>query len=231
LVEVYCKELNDNELLFERIFRKLLFTAFESKKLYIISPWLSIFNFKLKFVYYPYVSSTSVEDVLKAIIDSGVRIYMFTRCFDFLDLELIGIAYRGVVSKSMLSYIKGSLSDMIERAETLLRLANLKDLSIKFDLDNRLHSKVYVNDHMAILGSANFTYSGLYRNIECIAVVGRDETIHQVLRKYAETLSGGFRGFPECENYVLNSLKSIAGIRLGSLKELLELLKELRAKL
>ena len=50
-----------------------------------------------------------------------------------------------------------------------------------------LHVKLYIGDHIAAMGSANFTYLGLWENIEHVAVFSDRDTI-DMLRKDFQTL-------------------------------------------
>ncbi len=46
--------------------------------------------------------------------------------------------------------------------------------------DEQLHSKIYIIDDVAIIGSANLTESGLFRNIEFVAVIRNPELIKEI---------------------------------------------------
>ena len=52
--------------------------------------------------------------------------------------------------------------------------------------DEQLHSKMYIVDDVVIVGSANLTESGLFRNIEFVAVIKDPELIKEIEELYEE---------------------------------------------
>jgi len=52
--------------------------------------------------------------------------------------------------------------------------------------DEQLHSKMYIVDDVAIVGSANLTESGLFRNIEFVAVIRDPELIKEIEELFEE---------------------------------------------
>lgn len=234
-MRVICRGLGDSISIFDDVLFSFLLTSLESKRIMILSPWLSPFELKsLKVVYYPFVSSQRVDEVLAAVANKGARVVIATRCFDFLDYGLLAltssILRKGVQDAGILEYLAESIENLRDRVEVLVRFCYRGSYECRLDLEQRLHSKVYVNDFMAILGSANFTYSGFYRNLECVAALSKDEAWYDYIAGYAENLANSLKGIRECENQVVRSLESALDLKVRDLNEVVDLLSNLSAK-
>jgi phosphatidylserine/phosphatidylglycerophosphate/cardiolipin synthase-like enzyme len=86
---------------------------------------------------------------------------------------------------SLLLLAAGGILCRAGRGRTERYLAPLVDrLVLYLEEERPLHAKVYVADDMVAVGSANFTVSGLRRNIECVAFAdaSAEETIRQIER-------------------------------------------------
>ena len=64
---------------------------------------------------------------------------------------------------------------------------NLELLCLPNETKPFIHSKIYLSENQLILGSANFTYSGLNKNIETLIII-EDYKIIEEMRKYCLTL-------------------------------------------
>jgi len=245
---------NEERLDPEDLVQLLLYESFNSKYLYIISPWVSSFRFSRKFIYYPYVSTHDVIEVLNAIHKNGVKVYMLIRCFDdFLSPDIIYALftiYKSVSSSGSASselrtslphivagYLKSQLKMMLNRLETSEKFVR-SGFNVKSDLgahDNtyfRLHAKIYVNDRLALIGSVNFTRSGVVKggNWECLMLVEQDNELYKEVLKEAERLYNSGKDFTECIERLLtliNEALKPLGVTVKSLDELKTKLKEL----
>lgn len=190
-----------SKLSVERVFKDFFLESFRSQFLYIISPWVSNFGFSKPLVYYPFVSSSSIADVLKALLDANVDVRLVTRCVDDLIsvdvIELLTRLKTGVGGDSELKrYLAERIDEIISRLEgvrTFLEI--LGPDRVRFDLGPgeggwyRLHSKLYVNGNKALVGSANLTKGGITDrgNWECIVEVSRGESqVYDDSLKYAK---------------------------------------------
>jgi len=237
-LRVICRGSGDNSFVFDDVLFRFLITSLESGRVLIVSPWLSPFELKsLRVVYYPYVSSQRVDEVLAAAVSKGTKVVIATRCFDFLDYGLLALASstlrKGVRDADILEYLAESIENLRNRFEALVRFCYRGGYECRLDLEQRLHSKVYVNDFMAIIGSANFTYSGFYRNLECVAMLfnKEDKGCYDYVAKYAENLANSMKGVKECEEQVVRSLESALDLKVGDLNEVAETLNNLLAKI
>jgi phosphatidylserine/phosphatidylglycerophosphate/cardiolipin synthase-like enzyme len=86
---------------------------------------------------------------------------------------------------SLLLLAAGGILCWAGRGRTEQRLIPLVDrLVLYLEEERPLHAKVYVVDDRVAVGSANFTVSGLRRNVECVAFAdaSAEETIRQIER-------------------------------------------------
>lgn len=236
-----CKGPGDDESLFEEPLIKFFCKSFKSKEIFIISPWVSTIELrKRKIIYYPYTSTTSLIEVFRALIKNGIKVYIATRCFDFIDDHLIANAYnvaydprKYYINKELEQYIKEELVNVVRRTQTLLSINELGNVELKFDIEQKLHSKVFINDFMALMGSLNLTHYGMYRNYECIITIFRekDPETYNALREYAEKIMRELCDLKTCEISVLKALESFLNIRLPRLRDLIELLEEILRKI
>jgi len=232
---VICKGPKDKGTIFEEPLLRFLTLSFHSKEIYIVTPWISTFEFKSqKLIYYPYVSSAKVFDILMALAKNGVKVFIATRCFDFLDYDLLYLVFtianhnHTAILDELKHYVKDNIRDIIWRAEALTKLVKGKNTNVRFDLEQRLHSKIYINDFMVITGSLNFTYSAMFRNYECINIIYRDEDIesYNYLYRYSRELLKHLLEYSECEKAILDRFAKIINVRFTSLEELMEFLRE-----
>lgn len=220
----------------EDLLHLFLLASFDSSEVIIVSPWISSFELSRKLVYYPYVSSRAIDEILRALgeseIGGGARrsVRVGTRCFDFIDYQLLALAYEIAESgtrsrRSLVEYVRESIEGLRDRVAALLKFGQMTGVEFRFDLGQRLHSKVYVNDFMVLLGSANFTHSGVHRNYECLyAIFKEKEEVYWKLKDYAEALLKSMETYYSCERSVLSSVSSSVGLKLSSLRELVALL-------
>jgi phosphatidylserine/phosphatidylglycerophosphate/cardiolipin synthase-like enzyme len=235
-LRVLCRGVSDSGPLFDDILYRFLLTSLRSRRVLVVSPWLSPFELRsLKVVYYPFISSQRVNEVLSAAAGKGVRVVIAARCFDFLDYGLLVLALNtlrgGPRDSGVLEYLAASIDNLRDRVETLVNFCYRGKYECRLDVEQRLHSKVYVNDFMAIVGSANFTYSGFYRNLECLTVLPSDDAEYSYIVDYAENLVRSLKGVEECERHVVESLQSTLGLRVRGLGGLVELLNNLSARI
>jgi phosphatidylserine/phosphatidylglycerophosphate/cardiolipin synthase-like enzyme len=235
-MKILCKSPKTASLshLFEDSFIEFFQSSFKSSEIYIISPWISVIEFKeRKFVYYPYVSSQSFIDIFKALAEQGKKIYIVSRCLDFIDNNTLFLSYniarsKAVIPEDMRRNLRDEIRDLINRFNLILNILRLNVATMRFDVEQRLHSKIYLNDFIVMIGSLNFTYNAMYRNYECLSIIYKDEApnIYEYSREYAKELTGSFKDFQECEDTILYNLSKIVGLRFSSLEELIEFLRE-----
>ena len=229
----------------EDLIRGFLHESFNSSFMYIISPWVTNFEFSRPFIHYPWVSSTRVLDVIEAIINKGVEVKVLTRCFDdalrFDVLDLAGkIVNRGSVDDEVKGFIKSQLEDLLGGIEAMLRLSEVLGDNLLFDLGigdlgRRLHTKLYINDKHALVGSANFTKSGIidssnWANWECLIAIKSSETGYGELLNITKGYLNAARGFSECEGRFMNMLSRFRGLlprAVGSVMDVIAVLEDL----
>lgn len=229
----------------EDLIRGFLHESFNSKFMYIISPWVANFEFSRSFIHYPWVSSTRVLDIIEAIINKGVEVKVLTRCFDdalrFDVLDLADkIVNRGSVDDEIKGFIKSQLEDLLGGIEAMLRLSEVLGDNLLFDLGigdlgGRLHTKLYINDKHALVGSANFTKSGIidssnWANWECLIAIKSGETGYRELLNVAEGYLNAARGFSECEGRFMSMLSRFRGLlprAVGSVMDVIVVLEDL----
>ena len=61
-----------------------------------------------------------------------------------------------------------------------------RDITTKIATDRFVHEKMYISENMAIVGSANLTYSGTHRNVEHIEIIKDKERIEQLNRHFKD---------------------------------------------
>lgn len=213
----------------EDLIRCFLHDSFDSKFVYIISPWITNFEFSKPFVHYPWVSSFRVLDVIRALIDKVGEVKVLTRCFDdavrfdLLDLVSKVVNQSGNVDEYVRGFIKSQLQDLLDGINAVLSLRDALHDFLLFDLGvnelrdglrRRLHTKLYINDKYALLGSANFTNSGVvdsfgWGNWECLMLIrrDRDENTYSGLLHVAEDYLKSARGFDDCRKRFVSILR------------------------
>ncbi len=81
-------------------------------------------------------------------------------------IALIFTLYFFYLNYKALSFFWGLFTRPFRKSET--------SFEVKIPLDF-VHAKLYIVDEKAYMGSANFTKSGMYSNVECLAEMGKDE--------------------------------------------------------
>lgn len=220
--------------------RVFLTDAFSSDFVYIVSPWITNFRLRSRVVAYPYISSNRLLDVVEKLAESGKRVTVVTRCFnDFIPYDIIyfmvmhDIGASKIRNEELLSYLGKQVSDLKNRIESYLKIVEMSSkypsIVLRTDVENKLHSKIYLIDRYALMGSANLTGSGMNWNYECLTVIGADTQTYSSLLKYAEELANRLKSFGDCEEAALKAVEQRTGLRLNSVKDLLNLLDRLSA--
>ncbi len=238
----------------EELIKRFLHESFNSKYVYIISPWITSFELDSRFIHYFYVSSNNVIDVLKALTNSGIDVKVVTRCLDdSMDVQLIRILTNIVqrerdteLNDDIKAFFRDRINEFLDRAIALVSLADdLRD-SLRFDLGAndelfpwyRLHTKLYVNERSIIMGSANFTRGGILDggNWECVIHFTKDENTNlynEALRVAQHYLSIS-KGFEDCERRVVRIINEFGGVinePVYSIEDLIEYLGRVRDSL
>ncbi len=227
----------------EDFVRVFLLDSFDSEFVYIVSPWISTFKFTKKIIYYPYISSYDIVDILRAIHVNNVDVKVLVRCFDdFLSPDLIYILYMIYTRKlnipsDITLYLKQQLERIIRRLEMAEKIINIgidfrTDLGVNDRSWYRLHAKIYVNEKWGLMGSANFSRGGLIRdgNWECLLMVDSNSQLYNELLKYAKQLLSVSKSFNECERRIVNTINRYLrgyGVKIHTFDDLKLLLKEL----
>ncbi len=60
------------------------------------------------------------------------------------------------------------------------------NLRLKFVNDKFIHEKMYIGDALAIVGSANLTYSGMHKNIEHLEIITDQSRIDELAAHFDE---------------------------------------------
>ncbi|ADN49593.1 hypothetical protein Vdis_0180 [Vulcanisaeta distributa DSM 14429] len=237
----------------EELMRRFLHESFGSKYIYIISPWITPFTLSSRFIHYPYVSSNNVIDVLKALSNSGVGVKVLMRCIDdSMDIQLIRVLTNLVRERQIIlnnevkSFFRDRIDDFLNRANAMIDLArDLKD-AVRFDLGAddklltwyRLHTKLYINDHSVIMGSANFTRGGILDdgNWECVSHFTKEENteIYNYALRVAQHYFSISKGFSDCERRVVRIVNEFGGVvnePIYSIEDLIEYLERVRDSL
>jgi len=227
----------------EDFFMLFLMDSFDSDFVYIISPWITPFKFTRKVVYYPFISSYNMVDVLTSLKKNGVKVFLLTRCFDdFLSPDTIYMLHRVKeesikLPQELYRFLADQVSSALYRLNCLEEIIS-KGIECKFDLGLqdknrfRLHAKIYVNNKYALIGSANFTRSGVVRNgnWECLLRVESSSRVFKVILDAADKLYDAGRSYDDCQKRILqlinNYLKG-SGIVINGIQDLKKLLKEI----
>lgn len=221
--------------------------SFESMNgVWIVSPWVSAFNFKRDLVYLPYVFTKNTVEILKKLAEH-TEVHVLTRCFDdFVSLDTLYVLYKAYVGderlpKDVASYFYARVAESMRRLESLEEIVRT-GVSVKTDIERgvssgrilpRLHAKLYVNDKIAIVGSANFTYMGISRtgNWECAIMVTNGDLLYTKIRDYTIKLFEKGRTFSKCVSSVINDVNNTLGqfnIKLNDLYDLKRLFNEIQ---
>ena len=184
----------------ESLIRRFLHETFDSKFLYIISPWITLFEFERPFIHLPFVEARRVDEVFRAFVFAGIDVRVLMRCVDdSVDIGLLRLLrlLRNVrkifpdvfgtsqqyIAGEILKYIADRISELIKTIKIVNALRDILGENLRFDTPasgwhQRLHTKLYLNDRSAIVGSANFTRSGILSdgNWECLLHFTKDES-------------------------------------------------------
>jgi len=241
---IYRARNSKNNTDIEDLFRLFLIDSFDSDFVYIISPWITPFNFTKKIIYYPFISSYSVIDALASLRKSGVKVFLLTRCFDdFLSPDIIYMLYKIKegnfrLPRDLHRFLADQVSFAYHRLECVEKVVNT-GVNCKFDLGSqdkdhyfRLHAKIYVNSKYALIGSANFTRSGVIRrgNWECLLKVESSSRTFKDILESANKLYNAGRSYSECQKRILQSINTYLmrnGIAVCGIQDLKKLLKEI----
>lgn len=232
----------------ESLIRRFFHESFNSSFVYIISPWISLFEFSKPLMHYPFVDTNRVDEALRALADV-TDVKVLTRCVDdSIDIGFMKFlriwreVQTGVgASEALINYLIGHLDNFTKTLELVITLRDILGDNIRFDLKQpgygRLHTKLYVNDFSVILGSVNFTKSGIADNgnWECLLKLRRDhaKAIHTDALKVAERHFSLGQDFSTCERVTLSLLAELNLIDkpVASLDELLEYFNNLKHEL
>lgn len=225
-MNLVCKVTSSptSSLSVESLIRRFLHETFDSRYLYIISPWITLFEFERPFIHLPFVETRRVDEVFRALDFAGVDVRVLMRCVDdSIDLgllrllrlyklsqEMFGMSQQHVNSE-ILKYIVNRVGELLKTLRIVITLRDILGENIRFDTPasgwhQRLHTKLYLNDKSAILGSANFTRSGILTdgNWECLLHFTRDAKLYQDALKVAHRHFDASKGFDECEGATLS---------------------------
>ena len=256
LIYMTCKDSNgtvkpESTMSIERLVINFFHESFSSDRVYVISPWISSFELKSKeFIHYPYVSSRKVIDVIKGLVKKGTEVKILTRCADdALDISLIRtIANINTregqsIPSDIRNLLKRKLDDLASRLESTKGLVEELGENLRFDLGDRddlyvkgrLHSKLYINHRTVIMGSANFTSSGITDegNWECLVRFSKDEDreIYEYAVGVVERYLAISKGFDECESRVIkivNRATNLIGEKIYSIEDLIDYLNRVK---
>lgn len=242
----------NNDVDIEDLFMDFLYESFKSRFLYVISPWITAFNFNRRIIYYPYVSSGNALDVIRALVDNGVDVRIITRCIDDsvkadvinLVSSIISGGISDAVPGDVRDYLRDQLDEIASNVDGVLRFYGELYDRVVFDLGAndalparyRLHSKLYVNEFSVIVGSANFTRGGITEggNWECIVEVNNGEELYKDLLNYAQQYLKVGRPFSECmrrTSKLLRDLSSLLKITVADAEDLTKMLGKLMSML
>ncbi len=104
-----------------------------------------------------------------------------------------------------------AFSELVKTVKIVNTLREILGENLRFDTPasgwhRRLHTKLYLNDRSAIVGSANFTRSGILSdgNWECLLHFTKDEKLYEDALKVAHNHFDASKGFDECERASLS---------------------------
>jgi hypothetical protein len=229
-MNLICKVASSptSSLSVESLIRRFLHETFDSKYLYIISPWITLFEFERSFIHLPFVETRRIDDVFRAFVFAGIDVRILMRCVDdAIDIELLRLlrllrknrgifqevfgASRQYIASETLKYIVSHIDSLIKTIKIVNALRDILGENLRFDIPasewyQRLHTKLYLNDRSAIIGSANFTRSGILTdgNWECLLHFTKDTKLYEDALKAARSHFDVSKGFDECERATLS---------------------------
>jgi len=217
LVEVYCTPFYDKFL--EEPFKRFFIeeASYRGGELYIISPWITKISFKRRLVYHPYLDAGDSVEVLTQLAKLGKRIYVVTRYYDdvlkpyklyfWYQLYRVYMKETAPELSELYNEMTKEIKQTLHRMEALEELAKIKGIAVKFN--SKIHSKIYVGEKYAIIGSANFTTPALKNlNDECILLISREEEAYTSIKKYAKKYFHNALCEKECLRMLLQKLHS-----------------------
>jgi phosphatidylserine/phosphatidylglycerophosphate/cardiolipin synthase-like enzyme len=226
-MNLICKVagLSTSSLSVESLIRRFLHETFDSKFLYVISPWVTLFEFERPFIHLPFVEARRVDEVFRAFVFAGIDVRVLMRCVDdSIDVGLLRLlrllrnnrdvcrTSQQYIAGEILKYIADRISELIKTVKIVNTLRDILGENLRFDIPasgwhRRLHTKLYLNDRSAIVGSANFTRSGILSdgNWECLLHFTRDaKKLYEDALKVAHSHFDSSKGFDECERATLS---------------------------
>lgn len=223
----------------EGLFVEFLEASFSSRFVYIISPWITPFNLSNPFIFYPFTSSQNIAKIIESLTDLGVEVKVLTRCIDdLISGELLQLLELVVVrgNDELVGYVADRIRDTIDRIEGVLKFRKILGNNLLFDYTYhinfyyRLHGKIYVNDKMALVGSANFTRGGVVEggNWECLVKAYRGDPLYEEVRSYAEAYLGSGGDHARCMARVEGLMREVSKVdrRIRDLEDVVEILRE-----
>ena len=230
-MNLICKVagFSTSSLSVESLIRRFLHETFDSKFLYIISPWITLFEFERPFIHLPFVEARRVDEIFRAFVFAGIDVRVLMRCVDdSIDVGLLRLlrllrnireifpdvfgASQQYIAGEFLKYIADRIGELIKTIKIANTLRDILGENLRFDIPasgwhQRLHTKLYLNDRSAIVGSANFTRSGILSdgNWECLLHFTRDaKKLYEDALKVAHSHFDASKGFDECERATLS---------------------------
>ena len=64
------------------MFRVFLLDSFDGSNTYIVSPWITSFDFRKELIYSLYVSSRNSIEILEGLLERGVSVHLVMRSID-----------------------------------------------------------------------------------------------------------------------------------------------------
>ncbi len=176
---------------------KLVFN--NDKNLMIISPFISASYLK-KLIDLSKKKKIFVVTSEKGVNEDQIKGYLSKkfRTFQLLLYSLIVFIFALAISL----YLKLALLELIFTYLDLIILIflllvywlnknkkarNYKNIQFKIVKEKFIHEKVYIGDSEAITGSANFTYSGLHKNLEQLDII-KDKGEIEKLKKHFQSI-------------------------------------------
>jgi len=149
-----------------------------SRGLMIISPYISDYYItmlvreagKKRIRVITSESSLGYKDAkIKNFVRKGLGSY-FKAILFFIFLDFISIFLKSNYTTIALSAIVAGLIIILILVYKKQRKA-YSNIEVKVSKKKFVHEKLYINDGMAIVGSANLTYNGMHKNVEHIEII------------------------------------------------------------
>ena len=149
-----------------------------SRELMIVSPYISDYYIKMlvdqavkkRIRIITSESSLGYKDAkIKNFVRKGLGGYFKTILF-FILLDFISIFFKSNYTIIALSAIVSGLIIILIFVYKRQKKA-YSNIEVKVSKKKFVHEKLYINDGMAIVGSANLTYNGMHKNVEHIEII------------------------------------------------------------